>query len=67
MPPKTDCLPPHAPLTALNADMGQPEFYQKPKDAITASQARMVDLEQSLAAAYARWEQLDAMQAGVAG
>ena len=49
-----------AEIAAMNNSMGTPEFYQRPKDEITQSQARVAELERTLAEAYARWEELEA-------
>jgi ATP-binding cassette subfamily F protein uup len=51
-----------AEIAALNAAMGQPEFYQQGKDAIAQHQARIAELEQTLETAYARWEELEALK-----
>jgi ATP-binding cassette subfamily F protein uup len=51
-----------ADIAALNEAMGQAEFYQQPKDAITQTQARLAGLEQDLERAYARWEELEALR-----
>jgi ATP-binding cassette subfamily F protein uup len=51
-----------ADIAALNTEMGKPEFYQQPKDAITQSQARLAEMEQALETAYARWEELEALR-----
>jgi len=44
---------------ALVAKIGDPDFYQQEANIVTAAQARMVDLENELLKAYARWEELD--------
>jgi ABC transport system ATP-binding/permease protein len=44
---------------ALVAKIGDPNFYQQEASTVTAAQARMVDLENELLKAYARWEELD--------
>ncbi|HET6424301.1 MAG TPA: ATP-binding cassette domain-containing protein [Planctomycetaceae bacterium] len=43
----------------LHAQMGQPSFYQQDTAAITAVNAALARLEESLTAAYARWEELE--------
>ena len=42
----------------LHAEMAKPEFYQQPGDQIAAETARLKSLEDQLAAAFARWEEL---------
>jgi ATP-binding cassette subfamily F protein uup len=49
---------------ALHHAMSDPDFYQRDKAAITAMQDRLAALEDELAAAYERWEMLEAQQAG---
>jgi len=44
---------------ALVAKIGDPNFYQQEASVVTQAQARMVELENELLAAYARWEELD--------
>jgi ABC transport system ATP-binding/permease protein len=44
---------------ALVAKIGDPNFYQQEASTVSAAQARMVELENELLAAYARWEELD--------
>jgi hypothetical protein len=39
--------------------MARPEFYQQPPANIAQKSARLKDFDQSLAAAYARWEELE--------
>jgi ATP-binding cassette subfamily F protein uup len=39
--------------------MAQPEFYKQPSSEIASEQARLKELEQRLAAAYRRWEELE--------
>jgi ATP-binding cassette subfamily F protein uup len=51
-----------ADIAALNGEMGQLGFYQQAREAITASQARLAEMEQALATAYARWEELEALR-----
>jgi ATP-binding cassette subfamily F protein uup len=54
-------------IAALNARMGQPEFYQQARDAITQAQTRAAELEHTLATAYARWEELEALREAAGG
>jgi ATP-binding cassette subfamily F protein uup len=51
-----------ADIAALNTKMGRPEFYQQPKDFITQSRTKLAELEMALEAAYARWEELEALR-----
>ena len=51
-----------ADIADLNNHMARPEFYQQPRDAITQSQARLAELQKTLEAAYARWEELEALK-----
>jgi ATP-binding cassette subfamily F protein uup len=46
----------------LHTQMGAPGFYQQDKTAITNAQRRLADLDAALAAAYARWEQLETLR-----
>ena len=46
-------------LEALNAKMGEPDFYQQDKALIAAIQDDLAELEQKLAVAYARWDELE--------
>jgi hypothetical protein len=39
--------------------MAEPQFYQQPGMQIAAEQARLKQLEEQLAAAYHRWEELE--------
>jgi len=48
-----------AEIHALHADMAQPAFYQQPGDRIAQENARLKGLEEQLAAAYQRWEELE--------
>ncbi|MGX2040322.1 ATP-binding cassette domain-containing protein [Methylocaldum sp. MU1018] len=62
-----ETLPQHietleAEIASLNENMGRPEFYQQAKDAITQTQAKLAELQQALDAAYARWEDLEALK-----
>lgn len=54
-------------IAALNDEMGQPKFYQQPKDFITQSQTRLTDLQCALEMAYHRWEALEARQEAAIG
>ena len=48
-----------ADIEALHGEMARPEFYQQPGPRIAEEQARLKRLEDQLAAAYARWEELE--------
>ncbi len=48
-----------AEVAELHAHMAQPEFYKRPSSDIAQKQAQLKDLEQELAAAYRRWEELE--------
>ena len=43
----------------LNATFGDPGFYKEPADAIRRTLARLEEVRTELAAAYARWDELD--------
>ncbi len=46
---------------ALHARMADPEYYKRAKQEIVADQRRLEEIETAVAAAYARWEQLEAI------
>ena len=48
------------------AEMSMPDFFKRPADEIRASQARMAELAETLAAEMARWEFLMDKDAGAA-
>jgi ATP-binding cassette subfamily F protein uup len=48
-----------ADIAQLHAAMGDPAFYKEPGEKIAAEQARLQTLEEQLAKAYQRWEELD--------
>ena len=48
-----------AELEALTENMAAAEFYQQDKDSITQAQDRLAEIEQALAKAYERWEELE--------
>jgi ATP-binding cassette subfamily F protein uup len=48
-----------AEIAALHREMSEPDFYQQPGAQIAAEQARLKQLEEQLAAAYHRWEELE--------
>ena len=45
---------------ALHTQMAMPEFYQQESARITAVNATLAELDATLTAAYARWEELEA-------
>jgi ATP-binding cassette subfamily F protein uup len=47
-------------LAALHAAMAAPDYFRQPGDLLARDQARLRDLESRLAAAFARWEELEA-------
>src|SRR5262245_35189402 len=48
-----------AEIAALHRQMSEPHFYQQPGTQIAAEQARLKQLEEQLAVAYQRWEELE--------
>lgn len=48
-----------ADLAALHEQMLRPEFYKQPGEQIVETQARLKSLDAELAAAYARWQELE--------
>jgi ATP-binding cassette subfamily F protein uup len=48
-----------AEIAALHREMSAPQFYQQPGTQIAAEQARLQQLEEQLAVAYQRWEELE--------
>lgn len=52
---------------ALYASMGDPAFYRAEGEAVAAARARLAEVEDALAKAYGRWEQLDAIDRGSDG
>lgn len=63
MPSKIEQL--ESDLAQLHVEMSDPEFYKQPGDKIAKTQAKLADLEKTLAATYQRWEQLEAMAQAV--
>ena len=45
---------------AIHARMADPEFYKSAKEEITELHVRLTTLESAIAAAYLRWEELEA-------
>jgi ATP-binding cassette subfamily F protein uup len=41
--------------------MGDPGFYQKPKDEISSLQGKLKDAQAKLDSAFERWEELEAL------
>jgi ATP-binding cassette subfamily F protein uup len=50
-----------AEIADLHDAMAQLEFYRQPSSEIASKQSRLNELEQQLAAAYRRWEQLESL------
>jgi ATP-binding cassette subfamily F protein uup len=48
-------------IAALHREMAEPRFYQQPGTQIATEQARLKELEEQLAAAYHRWEELESL------
>jgi ATP-binding cassette subfamily F protein uup len=48
-----------AEIAELHREMAEPQFYQQAGALIAAEQARLKQLEEQLAAAYQRWEELE--------
>jgi len=48
-----------AEIAEIHAQMADPQFYQQPGTQIATAQARLKLLEEQLAAAYQRWEELE--------
>jgi len=46
-------------IRALHANMADPSFYKRDRIALAQSKARLDELEQALAAAFRRWEELE--------
>ena len=46
-------------IAVLHRQMAEPQFYQQPGERIAAEQGRLKQLEEQLAAAYQRWEELE--------
>ncbi len=46
-------------IAKLHAEMANPEFYQRPPQTIAEKSTQLKDFDQRLAAAYARWEELE--------
>ncbi len=47
-------------LANLHEEMAQPSFYKQPGELIAAAQSKVQELESKIAAAYGRWETLEA-------
>jgi ATP-binding cassette subfamily F protein uup len=63
MPSKIEQL--EADIANLHVEMSNPDFYKQPGDVIAKTQAKLADLEKTLANSYQRWEQLEAMAQAV--
>ncbi|HBJ37825.1 MAG TPA: ABC transporter ATP-binding protein, partial [Planctomycetaceae bacterium] len=63
MPSKIERL--ESDLAILHVEMSKPDFYKQAGDVIAKTQAKLADLEKTLANSYQRWEQLEAMAQAV--
>lgn len=43
----------------LHQEMAEPDFYKQPAEILASKQAELTDIEQRLATAYTRWEELE--------
>ncbi len=48
-----------AKASELHQEMAEPEFYRQHSETIASRQTKLADIEQQLATAYARWEELE--------
>ena len=48
-------------ISAVHETIGNPEFYRQPGETIARETARLKELESQLAAAFARWEELESV------
>ena len=48
-----------AKISALHQSMADPDFYRQPSDQIASQHAQLSKLEDELALAYTRWEDLE--------
>ena len=53
-----------AEMASLYETMADAEFYKQPDDVVAEETARMKEFEEQLAAAYARWEELESLADG---
>ena len=53
-----------AEISALYETMADAEFYKQPDEVVAQETARLKDWEEKLAAAYARWEELESLADG---
>ena len=51
-------------MARLYEKMADAGFYQQPDDVVAEETARMKEFEEKLAAAYARWEELESLAEG---
>jgi ATP-binding cassette subfamily F protein uup len=49
-------------ISTIHAAMGETDFYRQAKELIAKRQAELTDLEERLAKAYARWEELENLE-----
>ena len=60
LPKKIDKL--EAEQQKLSLEVSDPAFYSGPRDKVVATQKRLAQVDEELAAAYARWESLEALR-----
>ncbi|WP_439641412.1 ATP-binding cassette domain-containing protein [Nevskia sp.] len=60
LPKKIDKL--EAEQQKLSLEVSDPAFYSGPRDKVVATQKRLAQVDEELAAAYARWETLEALR-----
>ena len=53
------CSPDDAEIAELTAAMSDPEYFKRPANDIAANSERMNALNEQLAEAYSRWEELE--------
>ncbi len=53
-------------IATIHGEMGEPGFYQKPKDEITKVADELNALEAELKTSYARWEELESVESASA-
>ena len=50
-------------IADMHTEMGDPDFYQKPKDEIASLQSKLKTAESELEKTFARWEELETLSA----
>ena len=53
-------------IATIHGEMGEPGFYQQPKDEITKVADELNALEAELKTSYARWEELESVESASA-